>query len=97
MSAQRTDEVVELLEAFALGEIDLPWERVAAALNRKGVVRSEGPFAPIRGLCKAASVDVGNEVRIARGPRQNRVVGRVPVPRPGVPISHIPGKGRVGP
>jgi hypothetical protein len=31
--AQRIDEVVELLEAFALGEIDLPRERVAAALR----------------------------------------------------------------
>jgi len=31
--AQRIDEVVELLEAYALGEIDLPRERVAAALR----------------------------------------------------------------
>jgi hypothetical protein len=31
--AQRIDQVVELLEAYALGEIDLPRERVAAALR----------------------------------------------------------------
>jgi hypothetical protein len=32
MSAQRIDEIIELLQAFALGEIDLPHERVMAAL-----------------------------------------------------------------
>jgi hypothetical protein len=29
---QRLDEIIELLQAFALGEIDLPDGRVAAAL-----------------------------------------------------------------
>ena len=33
MSGQRIGEVVALLEAYALGEIDLPRERVAAALR----------------------------------------------------------------
>jgi hypothetical protein len=33
MAAQRIDEIVELLEAFALGEIELPGERVMAALK----------------------------------------------------------------
>jgi hypothetical protein len=33
MPAQRIDEIVELLEAYALGEIDLPRERVMAALR----------------------------------------------------------------
>ena len=30
--SQRIDEIIELLQAFALGEVDLPRERVAAAL-----------------------------------------------------------------
>jgi hypothetical protein len=30
--AQRIDEIIELLQAFALGEITLPREQVAAAL-----------------------------------------------------------------
>ena len=33
MPAQRIDEIIELLEAFALGEVDLPRERVMAALK----------------------------------------------------------------
>jgi hypothetical protein len=32
MAAQRIDEIIELLQAFALGEIDLPRKRVKAAL-----------------------------------------------------------------
>ena len=32
MPAQRIDEIIELLQAFALGEIDLPEKRIMAAL-----------------------------------------------------------------
>jgi hypothetical protein len=32
MSAQRIDEIIELLQDFALGKIELPHGRVAAAL-----------------------------------------------------------------
>ena len=31
MSVQRINEIIELLQAFALGEIDLPRERLAAS------------------------------------------------------------------
>jgi hypothetical protein len=31
--SQRIDEIIQLLQDFALGEIDLPRERVAAALR----------------------------------------------------------------
>jgi hypothetical protein len=33
MSVQRIDEIIELLQAFALGEIDLPHERAMAAVR----------------------------------------------------------------
>jgi hypothetical protein len=33
MAAQRLDEIIQLLQDFALGEIDLPRERVMAALR----------------------------------------------------------------
>jgi len=46
MSAQRIDEVVELLEAYVLGEIDLPRERVAAALKLLDLMVPDAPPWP---------------------------------------------------
>jgi hypothetical protein len=43
MSAQRIDEVVRLLESFVLGEIDLPRERVAAALKLLDLMVPDAP------------------------------------------------------
>jgi hypothetical protein len=41
--AQRIDEVVKLLEAFALGEIDLPKGRVTAAIRLLDLMINDAP------------------------------------------------------
>jgi hypothetical protein len=43
MSVQRLDEIIQLLQSFALGEIELPGERVAAALRLLDLMIDDAP------------------------------------------------------
>jgi hypothetical protein len=65
--AQRIDEVVGLLEAYVLGEIDLPRERVAAALKLLDLMVPDAPPWPDDG--DVAPV-LGNDQTVFAFPRK---------------------------
>jgi hypothetical protein len=49
LEVHRIDEIIELLQAFALGEIELPLERVAAALRLLDWAIDDAPPWPDNG------------------------------------------------